>query len=221
MLQLYAVLGRCKSIIDRTIKNFRRKKPVPPHTHFDLVAPIYEKVVRPAIPREICALAGLPVSGALLDAGGGTGRVAQFLVGQADPIVVADLSRGMLSVARNKAGLHAVCSPAERLPFMSGSFARIIMVDAFHHVASQHRTAWELWRVLEPGGRLVIEEPDLRTFAVKLMAVAEKAALMRSHFLSPAGIAELFPYPDACVRVEAAHSTAWIIVEKSSVRSND
>jgi demethylmenaquinone methyltransferase/2-methoxy-6-polyprenyl-1,4-benzoquinol methylase len=48
-------------------------------------------------------------------------------------------------------------------------------------------------RVLEPEGRSVIEEPDIRTFGVKLVALAEKILLMRSHFLSPIQIASLFP----------------------------
>jgi demethylmenaquinone methyltransferase/2-methoxy-6-polyprenyl-1,4-benzoquinol methylase len=182
--------------------------------HFDLLAPLYETFLPSREPQELCARIGLPVSGALLDAGGGTGRVAQFLVGQADSIVVADFSFGMLAVARRKADLQAVCSPTESLPFPDGCFARIIMVDAFHHVCNQRKTAEELWRVLQPGGRLVIEEPDVRTFAVKLIAGGEKLALMRSHFLTPSRIAGLFLDPSARVRVESANFNAWIIVEK-------
>ncbi len=57
------------------------------------------------------------------------------------------------------------------------------MVNALHHVCNQQETVNELWRTLQPGGRIVIEEPDVRTFAVKLFALGEKLALMRSHFL--------------------------------------
>lgn len=182
--------------------------------HFDLLAPLYETIIRPGDPQEICDRIGLPVSGALLDAGGGTGRVAQFLRGMAAPIVVADLSYKMLVEARRKAGLNPVCSHTERLPFPDGFFARVIMVDAFHHVCDQRRTAAELWRVLQPGGRLVIEEPDVRIFAVKLIAAGEKMALMRSHFLSPLLIADLFRHPDARVQVSAEKNIAWIVAEK-------
>lgn len=188
---------------------------MPLFDHFDFLAPIYERFIHSKYPEEIGALIGLPVSGALLDAGGGTGRVAEFLVGQANSIVVADLSFGMLAVARKKAGLQAVCSPTESLPFPDGCFSRIIMVDAFHHVCNQRKTAEELWRVLQPGGRLVIEEPDVRTFAVKLIACGEKLTFMRSHFLSPLLIAGFFQVPNAHVRVETAKSNAWIIVEKA------
>jgi hypothetical protein len=71
----------------------------------------------------------------------------------------------------------------------------------------------ELWRTLQPGGRLVIEEPDVRLFVVKLVAIAERLALMRSRFLSPPRIAGLSPYPNARVRVEIDRHNAWVIVE--------
>jgi ubiquinone/menaquinone biosynthesis C-methylase UbiE len=183
--------------------------------HFGFLAPLYETFIPPKDPQEIWKLANLPASGALLDAGGGTGRVAQFMNGKANPIVVVDLSCKMLAEARQKAGLDPVCSQTEKLPFPTDSFARIIMVDAFHHVSNQPQTIDELWRVLKPGGRIVIEEPDVRTFRVKLIAIAEKLALMRSHFLTPPDIAELFRYSNSQVRVETAESTAWIIVDKT------
>jgi demethylmenaquinone methyltransferase/2-methoxy-6-polyprenyl-1,4-benzoquinol methylase len=66
--------------------------------------------------------------------------------------------------------------------------------------------------VLKPGGRIVIEEPDIRTFAVKLIALGETILLMGSHFLTPDQIAALFPAGQT--RVEAQDATAWIIVEK-------
>jgi len=90
-------------------------------------------------------------------------------------------------------------------------------VDAFHHVCDQPQTVQELWRVLAPGGCLVIEEPDLRTFAVKIVAVAEKLALMRSHFLSPTDIAALFDFPGAEIRIETETEgfNTWVIVQKT------
>lgn len=182
--------------------------------HFNLLAPIYETFIKPRDPQEIIALAELPVPGALLDAGGGTGRVAQFINDKAHPVVVADGSCEMLAETRKKEGLSPVCSHTETLPFPDGVFARIIMVDALHHVCNQQQTIDELWRVLQPGGIIVIEEPDLRSFAVKLIALGEKVALMRSHFLSPPQIANLFTYPDAHVHVKTDKSNAHIVAKK-------
>lgn len=182
--------------------------------HFGFLAPFYEKFIQPKDPQEIRVYGNLPTQGKLLDAGGGTGRIAQTLRDQAGTIVVADLSLKMLEQARIKDGLRLACSHSERLPFPSASFERVIMVDALHHVINQQQTADELWRVLKPGGRLVIEEPDVRVWSVKLIAAFEKLALMRSHFLSPPQIAALFPYRQATITIETKGYNAWIVVEK-------
>lgn len=182
--------------------------------HFGILAPFYETFIKPKFPQQLWAHLNFPETGALLDAGGGTGRISQFLSGKANPVVVADLSHKMLSQVHQKDGLRPVCSLTERLPFQDGTFAGIMMVDALHHVIDQHKTIDELWRTLRPGGRLVIEEPDLRRLGVKLLALAEKLALMRSHFLSPPQIAGLMQYPNARVHIETDASTAWVIAEK-------
>jgi len=185
--------------------------------HFDFLAPLYETVIKPKEPEALWRHLRLPVSGALLDAGGGTGRVAQHMTGKADAVVIADLSCKMLAESREKPGISAVCAPSERLPFTAGYFARIIMVDALHHVIDQQGTIDELWRVLSPGGVLVIEEPDVRVFGVKLIALGEKILLMRSHFLSPPRIAELFnTYGDAQVTIENDGPIAFVIATKTA-----
>lgn len=181
--------------------------------HFGFLAPFYDRVIRPKDPEKLISLLQLPVSGTLLDAGGGTGRVAQGLSRLVDTLIVADESLPMLEIARSKNGLTLLCSQSEYLPFPNHHFDRVLMVDALHHVKNQAETARELWRVLKPGGKLVIEEPDVRTVSVKLVAIAEKMALMRSHFLEPGRIAKLFPHATNA-QIETEGYNAWIIVEK-------
>jgi ubiquinone/menaquinone biosynthesis C-methylase UbiE len=181
-----------------------------PLDHFSLIAPIYARARYQAI-EKMSALAALPTPGRLLDVGGGTGRVASALRDLVDEIIVTDISMGMLVKAPRSMLKPAACF-SESLPFPDNSFERVIMVDAFHHVVDQASTACEMLRVLKPGGRLVIEEPDIHTFAVKLIAFGEKLLWMRSHFLAPGQIAALFPH--AKTRFFTAGSTAWIVIEK-------
>ena len=135
--------------------------------HFGILAPFYDRAIRLREPERFIKLANLPVDGALLDVGGGTGRVSHALRGMAHLLVVADVSFGMLRQAKEKDGLETVCSHSEGLPFADGAFSRVIMVDALHHVCDHQETAQELWRVVKPGGRIVIEEPDIDTAIVK------------------------------------------------------
>jgi ubiquinone/menaquinone biosynthesis C-methylase UbiE len=152
--------------------------------HFDLLAPIYDWVIRPPDPERLRELLHLPIRGRMLEAGGGTGRVAALLTPLVGTLVINDLSAAMLRQAKSKGTLHPVRSYVELLPFPNESFSRVFAVDAFHHFNDHRAAVGELLRVLAPGGRLVIEEPDIRQIPVKLVALLEKLALMQSHFHS-------------------------------------
>jgi len=181
-----------------------------PFDHFDVIAPIYARVTYSSLDK-MREVAGLPVKGRLLDIGGGTGRVASALLNDVDEVVIADVSMGMLKQT-DRSALKPVCSHSEFLPFTDNFFERVIMVDALHHVIDQPASAKEMLRVLKPGGRIVIEEPDIRTFGVKLIALAEKLLLMRSHFLSPIQIVSLFPNVES--NIVAEDSSAWVVISK-------
>jgi demethylmenaquinone methyltransferase/2-methoxy-6-polyprenyl-1,4-benzoquinol methylase len=185
--------------------------------HFSALAPIYDRLIGTNPSKILIEIADLPTHGALLDVGGGTGRIAYVLQSHIDITVVADISFGMLQQAVRKDQLQTACAPSEYLPFHNQSFDRIVMVDALHHVYDASETCKELWRVLKPGGKIIIEEPDIRTIPVMLVALVEKLALMRSRFISPPTIGSYFNYPDAEVEIHQKGYTSWISITKTSI----
>lgn len=183
-----------------------------PFDHFGVMAPIFSRVEYSSLDTML-EQADLPTSGCVLDAGGGTGRVANAICKHTGKVVIADPSLGMLRQA-DRTQLWLACSNSEALPFPNDFFERIIMVDALHHVIDQYHTAREMYRVLKPGGRIIIEEPDIRKFGVKLIAVAEKMLLMRSHFLAPQKIVDLFSFDSTKASIYATEGNAWVVIEK-------
>jgi ubiquinone/menaquinone biosynthesis C-methylase UbiE len=183
--------------------------------HFRLAAPIYDRVVSTSAHDRLHDILDLPPYGSLLDAGGGTGRVSEALCGHAARIVVADVSGAMLRRTLAKPCLLPVQSRVERLPFLDATFDRVLVVDAFHHFGHHWQTARELMRVLKPGGWVVVEEPDIGAWPVKVVALGERLALMRSRFFAAADMRRMFEQHGGAVRVyRDGRATVRLVVEK-------
>jgi ubiquinone/menaquinone biosynthesis C-methylase UbiE len=185
---------------------------MPINTHFDLIAPLYERLIPPPDPARLQALLDLPSpNGWMLDAAGGTGRVAALLSPLVGHFALCDLSAAMLRQAALKNCIQPAQARVERLPFADGTFSRILVVDAFHHFGDQAGALRELARVLAPGGRLVIEEPDIRRLPVRLIALGETLLMMDSHFRTPEEMRRSLAAHDLSARIETEGATAWVI----------
>lgn len=190
---------------------------MPLFNHFDMLAPFYDLLMSPREDARLPSLVELPVGEALLDVGGGTGRSSLAFAEAASQVVVADESHKMLVQSSHKAGLSGVVTAAEALPFPASTFAGVIIVDALHHLADQGRSLREMWRVLAPGGRLVIEEPDIGVTAVKIVAMLEKLALMRSHFMRAEEAAGILIELGAETRICREGNSVWLLADKPTI----
>ena len=182
--------------------------------HFNLLGPIYDWIFSLRDSSKLVKMVDLYPQQALLDIGGGTGRVSKNFSGMSSSIFVADPAIKMLREAHNK-GLIVINANSEALPFRPASFERVIMIDAFHHVAQHQLTLDEIWRVLKPGGRLVIEEPNIRNIFGKLIAIGEKILLMRSKIFAPEEIISMCAFQDVeNIQFVIKSAIVWVMIDK-------
>lgn len=184
---------------------------------FARVARLYGRLFHRADVSELQEILASGPDDWILDVGGGTGAVAAPLVSAARGIVVADPSSAMLQQIMAETGVLRVRALAEALPFANGAFSRVIVVDAFHHFESRPAATREIWRVLAPGGRLVIEEPDIRYRSVRAMAFGEWILRFGSVFWEPPRIAQAFAFLGAKTQVLPQRGpVARVLVEKAA-----
>lgn len=100
--------------------------------------------------------------GSLLDIGCGTGAFLEAVTRDRPGLTVAgvDISPDMLAVARRRlpesAGLHV--APADALPFPDESFDFAVTTNAFHFFRAPEAALREIYRVLRPGGAVVVTD---------------------------------------------------------------
>ncbi len=136
---------------------------------YDAVTASFDKFTRrfsTPLAQRMVALAEIAPGHAVLDLGTGTGVAAlsaAATVGAAGSVVGLDLSDGMLAVARANAiamGLDGrvrfVKGDAEQPDFPDRSFDSVLSLFALLHLPDPDKALSQMYRVLKPGGTLVI-----------------------------------------------------------------
>jgi len=102
----------------------------------------------------------------ILDLAAGTGSSSEPLARAGADVIPADFSDGMLEAGR-KARPHLPFTKADalNLPFADNEFDVATISFGLRNTADISKALAEMWRVVKPGGRIVITEFSTPTFA--------------------------------------------------------
>lgn len=119
--------------------------------------------------RRVAELLDAQPGGRFLEVGVGTGGDALELAARFQVTVVgADVSRAMVDEAKRRGLADAVVADGHSLPFSAASFDGAWADRTFQHLADPPAALKELARVVRPGGRIVIADPDYGTQVVNI-----------------------------------------------------
>jgi demethylmenaquinone methyltransferase/2-methoxy-6-polyprenyl-1,4-benzoquinol methylase len=144
-------------------------------TRYDLMNDLMSAGLHRLWKRHTVDMAAVRPGHTVLDLAGGTGDLAlKFarLVGARGHVVLADINAAMLNEGRKRlidagvAGNLAIAQvDAENLPFADRSFDCITIAFGLRNVTNKQSALESMFRVLKPGGKLLIlefSEPDKR-----------------------------------------------------------
>lgn len=159
--------------------------------HFDILAPIYNIIIKQRYPKEIMINCKLKKNGSLLEVGGGTGRFAAYFIDKVKQVWLIDPSKQMLYQAHKSYGnkIKYKLGIAESLPFEDNYFDHVVVSDSLHHWQKQEEGLTEIFRVMKPGGCLAIEEFHPKTKYGYMIKSMERVTMMGSTFHTPRKLA--------------------------------
>ncbi|XKM13006.1 bifunctional demethylmenaquinone methyltransferase/2-methoxy-6-polyprenyl-1,4-benzoquinol methylase UbiE [Orbaceae bacterium ac157xtp] len=165
----------------------------------------------------------------VLDLAGGTGDLtAKFskLVGDSGLVVLADINNAMLNVGRDKLrdkgvfkNIEFVQANAEALPFKNNTFDCVTISFGLRNVTNKQKALESMWRVIKPGGRLLILE-----FSKPEYQILSKAYDVYSFTMLPlmgkmiANDSESYRYLAESIRMHPDQKTLKTMMEQAGFR---
>lgn len=98
----------------------------------------------------------------IADLGAGEGAFALLLAERAKKVIAVDTSARMIEVGREQAQRHGIKNveyrlcDMEEIPIEDSSIDLVFFSQSLHHALHPERAVAEAWRILHPGGRIIL-----------------------------------------------------------------
>lgn len=140
---------------------------------------------------EIKAILELQGDEIIVDIGGGTGSLAEYLSTDCKAVYVIDESEGMLSLIKPNKKVIPILGDALDTKFKTSSADVVIVSDALHHIENQEKTIKEIHRILKKDGKIIILDFEKRHIKTKLLRVFEYILFGKLYFRTSKQVIEL------------------------------
>jgi demethylmenaquinone methyltransferase/2-methoxy-6-polyprenyl-1,4-benzoquinol methylase len=136
--------------------------------NYDLMNDLMSLGIHRLWKRFTIGMADLKPGQQVLDLAGGTGDLTRLMaprVGREGLVVLSDINAAMLGNGRSRlldqgisGNVDFTQANAEQLPFLDGSFDLVTMAFGLRNVTDKQQALNSIFRVLRPGGRLLVLE---------------------------------------------------------------
>jgi 2-polyprenyl-3-methyl-5-hydroxy-6-metoxy-1,4-benzoquinol methylase len=96
----------------------------------------------------------------VLDAGCGVGGLTRALVARGAHVVALDIGPQLAATTRNRYHCHAMVGTLTSIGVADDAFDAVLSSEAIEHSAAPEASVLELYRVVKPGGHLVLSTPN-------------------------------------------------------------
>jgi 2-polyprenyl-3-methyl-5-hydroxy-6-metoxy-1,4-benzoquinol methylase len=122
-----------------------------------------------------------PERGKLVEVGCGMGLMLQFFREDGWDVLGVEPDRNSCRHATNQLGMPTVRATLEDAGLPDNSADVVVMLHVIEHVPAPVQTLREVYRVLKPGGHLVLETPRYDTLTYKLLGRRERSLGCNGH----------------------------------------
>jgi SAM-dependent methyltransferase len=154
----------------------------PPTSYADAADPYYLEQAPQRIANAHRLLELVPAGGRLLEIGCACGFLLVAARERGFSVQGVEMSAWASAYARDTYGLDVKTGSLEALNLPAASADVVVMADVIEHLVDPRRTLQYIYRVLRPGGRLLLLTPDVGSAAARMMG-ARWWGLLDDHYV--------------------------------------